>query len=43
MYFKDIIGQETVKQRLRLEVREGRVPMHSSSPVRKGREHCRLP
>lgn len=26
MYFKDIIGQETVKQRLRLEVREGRVP-----------------
>lgn len=26
MYFKDIIGQETVKQRLRLEVHEGRVP-----------------
>lgn len=26
MYFKDIIGQETVKQRLRLEVCEGRVP-----------------
>lgn len=26
MYFKDIIGQETVKQRLRLKVREGRVP-----------------
>lgn len=26
MYFKDIIGQETVKQRLRLEVREERVP-----------------
>ena len=26
MYFKDIIGQETVKQRLQLEVREGRVP-----------------
>lgn len=26
MYFKDIIGQETVKQRLRLEVREGRIP-----------------
>ena len=31
MYFKDIIGQEEVKERLRQSARTGSYPMHSYS------------